>query len=79
VARKVKQFPAERDRSAYPWDQWLDGDIWELTQGQDFRGTAVAFRASARGQARRRGGGIRARIVKEEGRPDRVYVQYQAE
>jgi len=20
----------------YPWDEWLDGRIWELTQGEDF-------------------------------------------
>jgi hypothetical protein len=22
---------------AYPWEQWLDGDIWQLTEGEDFQ------------------------------------------
>ena len=24
------------DKAIYPWDEWLDGDIWKLTEGVDF-------------------------------------------
>jgi len=24
------------EKAVYPWDEWLDGDIWQLTQGEDF-------------------------------------------
>jgi|SRR5215467_4767655 len=26
------------DKATYPWDDWFDGDIWELKQGDDFDG-----------------------------------------
>jgi hypothetical protein len=25
-----------KGRNRYPWDEWFDGDIWKLTQGEDF-------------------------------------------
>jgi hypothetical protein len=25
-----------KGRNRYPWDDWFDGDIWKLTQGEDF-------------------------------------------
>lgn len=24
------------DRRAYPWDEWLDGNIWQIKHGEDF-------------------------------------------
>lgn len=24
------------EKAVYPWDDWLDGDIWRLTRGEDF-------------------------------------------
>ena len=44
MARKLSSFdfsqkstitPPDSSRR-YPWDEWLDGDIWELTFGEDF-------------------------------------------
>ena len=40
MARKVDKFPELPSQSRYPWDSWLDGDIWELTPGDDFKGKA---------------------------------------
>jgi hypothetical protein len=79
VARKVKQFPELPGRSAYPWDDWLDGSIWELTRGVDFKGTPNTFRSNARVQAVRRGGKIRARILKGADGGEKVYIQYHAD
>ena len=25
-----------KGRNRYPWDEWFDGDIWKITQGEDF-------------------------------------------
>jgi hypothetical protein len=39
MARKLDgQPPLEQTRLAtkYPWDEWTDGDWWEITQGEDF-------------------------------------------
>lgn len=26
----------KKGRNRYPWNEWFDGDIWKLTQGEDF-------------------------------------------
>ena len=43
MAEKLRTFDFEKpseltssEKIQYPWDQWLDGDIWQLTQGEDF-------------------------------------------
>lgn len=76
MARKVDEFPEVPSRSRYPWDTWLDGGIWELTQGEDFKGRAATFKSNARSQAKRRGGKVRARILRPSDAPDRLYIQY---
>lgn len=30
----------------YPWDEWLDGSIWQLTGGEDFTGNVDAMRSA---------------------------------
>ena len=25
-----------KGRNRYPWTDWFDGDIWKITQGEDF-------------------------------------------
>jgi hypothetical protein len=76
MAHKVEQFPAAPERSKYPWAEWLDGGIWELTQGHDFDGQTHAFRSNARAQAKKRGGKLRARTLKKKGEPERLYIQF---
>jgi len=43
MAEKLRTFDFDKpseltssEKIQYPWDQWLDGDIWQLTQGEDF-------------------------------------------
>ncbi len=79
MARVVDEFPEGPEQSRYPWGQWLDGSIWELTHGEDFNGKPNTFRANARVQAKKRGGTIRARVVRDRNDPDapnRVYIQF---
>ena len=37
MARKVKAMPERDPVSKYPWEKWLDGGVWELTPGKDFK------------------------------------------
>jgi hypothetical protein len=54
MARAVDgPLPAAQRR--YPWEQWSDGQVWELTRGEDFEVTAGSFRDTARGWAREHG------------------------
>jgi hypothetical protein len=43
----------------YPWDQWFDGQAWELRQGEDFPGGIESFRANLCRMARQRGVKVR--------------------
>ena len=38
-----------------PWERFADGQVWELTRGQDFVQTPEAARHAVRAWARRRG------------------------
>lgn len=76
MARKVDAFPEIPGQSRYPWDEWLDGSIWELTEGEDFRGKVNTFRSNARSQARRRNGKVEARILRKTDEPNKIYIRF---
>lgn len=77
MARRVEEFP-ENPSGRYPWEEWLDGSVWELILGEDILGKPSSFRSAAITQAKRKGGKVRT-VVKRAGVPhekDRMYVQY---
>ncbi len=65
MATKIKGFdfgPQSRlskrgGTDPYPWDQWFDGDVWEIKQGEDFDLHPLMMERI-----------IRSRIVGREGR-----------
>ena len=38
----------------YPWDLWLNGQVWKLVEGIDYKCSSASIRASAGGAARTR-------------------------
>lgn len=50
--------PARRTMSHYDWDQWLDGQVWALTEAEyggdlaSFRNAAYAYTRWMRGKVR---------------------------
>jgi hypothetical protein len=78
MARKVDEFPEVPSQARYPWDEWLDGGVWELIAGEDFKGKPESLRSVADVQARKRGGRVQARLIRsrEQGQPDRIYLQF---
>lgn len=30
------EWPSDGHRTKYPWDEWLNGNVWELLEGVDF-------------------------------------------
>lgn len=44
MARRLKKWPKKytsyarktQIRDRYPWDEWMDGSIWEAKRGEDF-------------------------------------------
>jgi hypothetical protein len=78
MAKRVEKFPDLPSQSRYPWDEWLDGSVWELAPGEDFKGKPATFRSVAIGQAKKRGGKVRTRLIRgrAEGESDRLYIQF---
>lgn len=65
----VNEFPQSR-KSKYPWDLWLDGQIHQLTKGEDFDREPYRFARNFYTCANRYG--YSARVVV---RGDQVFVQ----
>jgi len=68
MARVLESFPALPSQARHPWDEWLDGQVWRMEQGGDFRAKARTFVANTRAQAKKRAGTIRTRFLVEDGR-----------
>jgi len=62
MAAVLKNFTFPRLASMLPWDKWLDGRIWQLTEGEDFKVQKVTLRQMAAIRARQKGGKIRTNI-----------------
>ena len=75
MAQRIERFPDAPVQSNYPWDEWFDGSVWELTPGEDFKGKPATFRASAvaaRGKVRTR------KVIGPDGE-ERLYLQFYRE
>ena len=66
MARIVGQDALETltARQSFPWDEWTDGNIWELTAGADFANqTPAEFRSRLYAVAKRRGLIVRTKVT----------------
>jgi hypothetical protein len=75
MAKQLEAFPVPSTRR-YPWDQWLDGSVWQLFKGGDYSccRTQTAL-ANARSQAKRLGGTVRTRSV-TNGDEESLVIQF---
>ena len=55
----------------YPWSEWMDGQIWKLKQGVDFKTKTSSFAAGIRARARKNGIQLKTAMFGE-------YVVFQA-
>lgn len=63
MARVVTQVPAPRYYDRYPWHEWLDGQLWELSRDTDFNDPVEALRKYAWSAAKSRGLRAITRVV----------------
>jgi hypothetical protein len=59
---------------AYSWDLWLDGRIWKLTKGVDFRCKVHTLQSMASARAKSVGGKCKSHIVDK----DTLVIQFRA-
>ena len=64
MARTLEKFPQVRGAARYPWDEWLDGRVWELVPGEDFQAKVTTLKANAQIQAKKRSGRVRTRQIR---------------
>lgn len=62
----------------YPWDQWLNGEAWELRQGQDFQTPTERFRKTAWSAAHSQGKKIETRLLRDGGAERLVIRAFEA-
>jgi len=69
MAEKLDQWPRNRLRrgaySRYPWEQWLDGNIWKLTKDEDFFAEIRSMRIMVYKQARDRNARCNTTVLDE--------------
>jgi len=56
MARLLDSLPPRLPHRSYryPWDQWFDGQVWELVRGVDFKVLSKSFHSMAAHAAQRR-------------------------
>lgn len=73
MARPVERIPVKGQKKAqpsYPWNEWLDGRVWELRPNHDFSCSTTKMKEIIFKEASRRGDLVDAKI-----RNGRVYMQ----
>lgn len=51
------------EKAVYPWTEWLDGDIWQLTEGDDFHTHPLMMERIIRTRATARGAKVTVRHI----------------
>ena len=69
MAERVDDFPDQ----AGPYDEWLDGSVWKLEEGVDYK-RRDTLRSALSQTARRRGGRTKTKYV-----DGHLYVQFIAD
>ncbi len=68
MARRVQRF--EKDvieiPRRYPWEQWCDGSIWEIRQGQDYDVATENMRVNLHDRAKQRVMKVRTEKFRDE-------------
>ena len=65
MARRVDSFEDEPQRR-YPWDEWTDGKIWEIRQGEDYDVPTENMRVNLHDRARGKAMVVKTRKVGDE-------------
>lgn len=66
---KLESFPQQYQgrgrKQLYNWDDLLNGEVWELREGEDFKTSMSSFRTQAHNAARQRQLKVRVHVNRE--------------
>lgn len=66
MAKVLKSFDFKTgvaSASKYPWNEWLDGRIWEITQGEDYSIKPISMAQNVWKAARDNGKASKIKII----------------
>jgi hypothetical protein len=66
MAQRVDSFEDAGQRR-YPWQEWTDGSIWEIKQGEDYDVATENMRVNLHERAKRQGAVVKTKKVGDEG------------
>lgn len=66
MAKRLKEFPGGPTRGRYPWEEWLDGSVWQLRKDEDYSISTASMRAAASRAAKAAGKRLQSRITKDD-------------
>ncbi len=68
MARRVDRFEKEVQEALrrYPWEQWCDGSIWEIRQGEDYDVPTENMRVNLHERAKQRVMKVRTEKFKDK-------------
>ncbi len=75
------EFPLHprRAKQKYPWDEWTDGQVWQIVRGEDFDIRTSVMRTHLSGIARTRKLAYRSTLVRDGDRETLVFQFYKPE
>lgn len=76
MAVKLDEMPKKRGR--YPWDEWTDGSVVKVTQGEDFQTAVESFRTQLYGKARSLGKKVEL-VIEDKSITFRMYPKPETE
>lgn len=65
-------FPKRITEEKYPWNEWFDGGVWCLKEGEDFKVDLLSFRSCIYMAAARHKVKVKTHIPKQK---DCIYLQ----
>jgi hypothetical protein len=63
-------------RRKYPWDDWTDGQVWQVVEGKDFTSNHAVFKAQLKARAEKLGIKVKVKTEKPENGPVTVCFQF---
>jgi len=63
------------DRESYPWDDWLDGQVWAISEDVDFAVPAWQMEVNAVWAAAAGGTWVRTQVQRVQGLPVVLFLQ----
>lgn len=67
------KVPSSRPKPSYPWDEWFDGRIWQLTHGADFLCHPMMMERIIRTRATNKNARVQVRHENLTGDPDNPF------